>query len=89
MAAIIRRGQLLRELLKQDRFERFSPVLELAWMVAYNEGLWDTCPLDSITEVLAELKARLDPALTLDSPRSEWIQSLQSIGNTYKAAKDA
>lgn len=39
--AKIRRGQLLRELLKQERLSPLAPEQHLAWLVAYNEGLFD------------------------------------------------
>jgi len=38
--AKIRRGRLLRELLKQERLAPLSPEQHLAWLVAYNEGLF-------------------------------------------------
>ncbi len=79
MQAIIQRGQLLRELLKQDRFERFSPTQELAWMIGYNEGLWDNYPPSLIPEMLARIHSRLDPSLFLDSPRSQWLDHLKAL----------
>lgn len=39
--AKIRRGRLLRELLKQERLAPLSPEQHMAWLVAYNEGLFD------------------------------------------------
>jgi len=39
--AKIRRGRLLRELLKQERLAPLSPEQQLAWLVAYNEGAFD------------------------------------------------
>ena len=34
----IRRGKILREVLKQERMALVSPELQLAWMTAYNAG---------------------------------------------------
>ncbi|MDP3637649.1 MAG: F0F1 ATP synthase subunit alpha [Azonexus sp.] len=39
--AKIKRGRLLRELLKQDRLSPLSPEQHMAWLVAFNEGLFD------------------------------------------------
>lgn len=39
--AKIKRGRLLRELLKQDRLAPLSPEQHMAWLVAFNEGLFD------------------------------------------------
>ncbi|OZG70104.1 F0F1 ATP synthase subunit alpha [Hahella sp. CCB-MM4] len=78
MQAIIHRGQLLRELLKQDRFERVSPEHELAWMIAFNEGLFDERPLDKVQEIFERMK-RAGLSLTLDSPRGTWVKALESL----------
>ena len=39
--AKINRGRLLRELLKQDRLSPLSPEQHMAWLVAFNDGLFD------------------------------------------------
>lgn len=39
--AKIKRGRLLRELLKQDRLAPLSPEQHMAWLVAFNEGWFD------------------------------------------------
>ena len=39
--AKIKRGRLLRELLKQDRLSPLSPEQHMAWLVAFNEVLFD------------------------------------------------
>jgi len=39
--AKIKRGRRLRELLKQDRLSPLSPEQHMAWLVAFNEGLFD------------------------------------------------
>ena len=41
MEARIRRGQLLREILKQERLDSAAGNSSMAWLVAYNEGLLD------------------------------------------------
>jgi F-type H+-transporting ATPase subunit alpha len=54
--AKIKRGRLLRELLKQDRLSPLSPEQHMAWLVAFNEGLFDGLAGDA-------LHARLDKLL--------------------------
>ncbi|WP_253938265.1 F0F1 ATP synthase subunit alpha [Hahella sp. HN01] len=79
MQTIIKRGQLLRELLKQDRFERFSPEQELAWMIAYNEGLLDDHSLTDIPSVLLQIPSGLNSRLSLETPREDWTAALQEM----------
>jgi F-type H+-transporting ATPase subunit alpha len=84
MEAIINRGKILRELLKQDRFERFGAPLELAWMITYNEGLLDHQPPEDMHLVLDTLQNASAPlgvlnGLSLDSPRQDWIQALKRL----------
>jgi F-type H+/Na+-transporting ATPase subunit alpha len=76
MEAAIRRGRLLREILKQDRLQPKSVMFEMAWLVAFNEGLLDGTELDAVPPTLAALEAAAAHAtLTLDSPREEWLQA--------------
>jgi len=53
--AKIRRGRLLRELLKQERLAPLSPEQQLAWLVAYNEGAFDTLAGAAVQARLARL----------------------------------
>ena len=53
--AKIRRGRLLRELLKQERLAPLSPEQQLAWLVAYNEGAFDALAGAAVHERLARL----------------------------------
>jgi F-type H+-transporting ATPase subunit alpha len=71
--AKIKRGRILREVLKQDRLALVSGAFHLAWMVAYNEGLLDRSPLDQITPTLRRLENMVASAgLTLENKRDEW-----------------
>jgi F-type H+-transporting ATPase subunit alpha len=77
MEAVIRKGRLLREILKQDRLAPLPPTFQLAWMTAFNEGLLDSRDPDTIAAVLCRLEETLrDAGLGLDSPRGEWISAL-------------
>lgn len=58
----IRRGQLLRELLRQDRLSPLSPDQLLAFLIAFNEGGFDQIPVASVQTSLARLLQRVDAA---------------------------
>jgi len=73
MEAAIHRGRLLREILKQDRLTPLPAVFQMAWLVAFNDGLFDELEPDAIPALLIAFQeqARLT-SLDLDSPREEW-----------------
>jgi F-type H+-transporting ATPase subunit alpha len=77
--ARIRRGRLLRELLKQEPLAPASPELELAWLVAFNERLFDALDFGALPAALDRLAAgvRASP-LVLDNPRGEWAQAVRA-----------
>jgi len=77
MERAIRRGQLLRELLKQDRLSPLSETFQLAWLVAFNEGLFDATAHEDVAGRLAQLSHAVEGSgLTLDSPRDDWRGAL-------------
>lgn len=79
VAAKIQRGRLLRELLKQERLAPLSPEQHLAWLIAYNEGLFDDLAGDeaAIAARLVHLLARADASpLTLADDRAVWRKAL-------------
>ena len=51
--AKIRRGRTLRELIKQERLSPLTSGQQLAWLIAYNEGLFDGIELPRIAARLA------------------------------------
>ena len=78
MEAGIRRGRVLRELLKQDRLSPLPAEYQMALLVAFNDGHFDavTDP-ERLRALLAELQAATASwPLTLDSPREQWAQAL-------------
>ena len=78
MAAAIRRGERLRELLKQDRLQPLPARFQLAWLIAFNDGLLDGYAPETLGETLGALAPRVaDSELSLDSPREEWLQRLR------------
>jgi len=78
MARIIARGRLLRELLKQGRWQRSSPPFQLAWLIAFNEGLIRSS--DQVNEIMTALeRAVLEAGHDLDLPRSQWLEWLRGL----------
>jgi F-type H+-transporting ATPase subunit alpha len=78
MEAKIRRGRLLRELLKQERLTPLAEKFQFAWLIAFNDGLFDAGDPDNIAAPLAALAdAAANSPLTLDSGRSEWAQAVR------------
>ncbi len=75
--ATIHRGRLLREILKQDRYTPLPETFQMAWMVAFNDGLFDTAKPTDIAGILKELARYVRQAsLDLDTSREVWSSSL-------------
>jgi F-type H+/Na+-transporting ATPase subunit alpha len=73
----IRRGRVLRECLKQDRLTPLAVPFQMAWLVAFNDGLLDAVDPDAVAGRLDDLAVALrDTELTLDSPREQWSQAV-------------
>ena len=76
----IKRGRLLREILKQDRLAPESSTFQLAWLIAYNDGLLDPFQPAQIVGKLGQLKRAVqESALTLTSDLQQWRQFLVDI----------
>lgn len=76
--ARIRRGRLLREILKQERLSPLSACFQLAWMIAYNEGLLDSREPNGLAGALREIASGLKrEPLVLDAVRDEWMGRLK------------
>ena len=77
MEARIKQGKILRILLKQNRLTPQSIEYHLAWLIAFNDGLFSTINKDELPVRLDKLISRVeDSSLTLDSPRDQWLTSL-------------
>lgn len=78
MEKAIRRGRLLREILKQDRLAPLPATNQMAWLVAFNDGLLDEQEPGSIRAALDALETAVsDSSLDLDSPREHWVQLVE------------
>lgn len=74
----IRRGRLLREILKQERLTPMPPVFELAWLIAFNDGLLDELDLAAVGGTLAAILAAVRERPTLlETNREEWRNTLR------------
>ncbi|MGW8229284.1 MAG: F0F1 ATP synthase subunit alpha [Gammaproteobacteria bacterium] len=79
METAIQRGRLLREILKQDRLSPLPVEFQMAWLVAFNDHLFDDSDPDGIPTLLERLEAQVRRStLTLDSPREEWSRAVTS-----------
>jgi F-type H+-transporting ATPase subunit alpha len=77
MEASIRRGRCLREILKQDRLSPLPEAAQMAWLVAFNDGLFDDVEPDAIPPMLDNLtEAVISSRLGLDTPREEWASTV-------------
>ncbi|MGR9012728.1 MAG: F0F1 ATP synthase subunit alpha [Gammaproteobacteria bacterium] len=77
MEARIKRGRLLREILKQDRLTPHSNLFQLAWLTAFNSGLFNQADPKDIVKMLVIIDQGIDnTTLTLDSSPEHWQQAL-------------
>lgn len=85
----IRRGRLLRELLKQERLAPLAPEQHMAWLVAYNEGLFDGLASDQLAAQLSRLFENLGAlSLSLENSREDWRQAVRAAleGGSHEPA---
>ena len=79
LEAKIKRGQLLREILKQDRLAPVSAEFQLAWMLGFNEGLFDGLTVVALHDRLHRLGERIAQSrLKLDDSREQWQQAVSA-----------
>ncbi|MGE4340130.1 MAG: hypothetical protein AB7E55_29880, partial [Pigmentiphaga sp.] len=77
--AKIRRGRLLREILKQERLNPLPASFQLAWMIAFNAGLLDAFAPEDLPGALQKLLDGIaHESLALDTPRDEWLTWLKN-----------
>ena len=67
------RGQILRGILKQEVQSPLSPQEQLAWLIAFNDGLFKDMNQKGINDALKKLAQGVQTSsLTLDDPRENW-----------------
>jgi len=76
MTATIARGRVLREILKQDRLAPLSEAFQMAWLVAFNDGLFTDISPEQLPALLTTLQQRVEQStLDLNSPRKQWTRA--------------
>ncbi len=79
MEATIKRGRVLREIFKQDRLMPLPVTVQLAWLVAFNDGCFDGVdPEDVAKQFDILVQHTRHTGLTLDSPREKWSELIAS-----------
>ncbi len=77
MEHAIRRGRILREILKQEQRNPLSAEFQLAWLIAYNTGLFDKLEQSEVPKVLEYLAGKLhDEPLSLEASRESWLEKV-------------
>lgn len=75
----LRRGRLLRELLKQDRLSPLPGQAHLAWLLAYDEGLLNGIEPAQAAGLLPRLfEDAAGAGLQLDMPKEKWLGVLRN-----------
>ena len=73
----IKRGRVLREILKQDRLSPMPIEFQLAWLTAFNRGLFDDVPPEQIGPMLKHMASRLSTSrLSLDQQDEQWGEAV-------------
>ncbi|HBV22023.1 MAG TPA: F0F1 ATP synthase subunit alpha [Nitrosomonas sp.] len=73
MEARIKRGQLLREILKQDLLAPLSIEFQMTWLLAYNEKLLDNLEPEQVKACLTHLQEQVENAsIHIDESRDQW-----------------
>ncbi|MGR9100554.1 MAG: F0F1 ATP synthase subunit alpha [Gammaproteobacteria bacterium] len=79
LEAKIKRGRLLREILKQDRLSPSPIEFQYAWMIAFNEGLFDAREPDDVAGILRLMENNLKSSnLALGPDRGLWLKTVKS-----------
>jgi len=74
------RGKVLRTILRQERHAPRAPEFQLAWMIAFNEGLLDKLNSEDLGDFLERLHRDLsEGGLSLESDRTEWVSWLKEL----------
>lgn len=83
MEATIKRGRVLRALLKQDRLTPLPVTQQLAWLIAFNDGHFDNMAPEQADNQLNHLLQHTQHTnLILDSPREQWSELITRTLNS-------
>jgi F-type H+-transporting ATPase subunit alpha len=74
----IQRGRVLRELLKQDRLEPLPIEVQMAWLVAFNNGLLDDIKPEDVANYFTKLlKIVKKHDLKFSDSRKKWLKVIK------------
>jgi F-type H+-transporting ATPase subunit alpha len=77
MEIAIQRGYILREILKQEELSTVSIEFQMAWLVAFNDGLFDSVEIENIHVILDKIIHHVERSqLQLDNKREDWSNAL-------------
>lgn len=77
MEAKLKRGRVLREILKQERLSPRPIECQLAWLIGFNRGLLDEASPGGVSRIIDHLETQARAsALSLDSPPEQWIAAV-------------
>jgi len=66
----LKRGRVLRELLKQDRLSPFAIEIHLAWLIGFNSAEQVSAAFERLSDAVRQSRLRLDDS------RNEWVQAV-------------
>jgi F-type H+-transporting ATPase subunit alpha len=79
MEAKIRRGRVLREILKQDRLSPLPIEFQMAWLTGFNHGFFDDVSPEKIGPLLEGIASRLSAShLTLYQRDEQWVEAVKN-----------
>lgn len=79
MEAKIKRGRLLREILKQGRLSPLPIEFQLAWLMGFNRGYFDDVSPEKIGPLLERIALRIPTSrLTLDQRDEQWAEDVKN-----------
>lgn len=79
METKIKRGRVLREILKQDRLSPLPIEFQMAWLIGFNRGLFDDASPGNIGQWLQRVATKLSASqLTLDNRDDQWAEAVTS-----------
>lgn len=74
----IQNGRILREILKQDRLSPLPIEFQQAWLIAYNDGLFNQLAIEDIPSVLKKIAQEVQKSsLSLANQREEWNNAVK------------
>ena len=78
MEKAIRRGRILREILKQEQLHPLPVEFHMAWLIAFNAGLFDHAEAEQLPGILQHLQQQVElSALCLEDDREKWLAAIR------------